>query len=115
MKILVCGGRHYSDRETVFAVLDRVACKHPDLVIIQGGARGADRLAWSWANSRGIETRTFVADWENQGKAAGTIRNKRMLEVGRPDAVIAFPGGVGTAHMVRIANAAKLPVWHPVG
>lgn len=52
----------------------------------------------------------FRADWEQCGRQAGPLRNARMLAEGRPDAVIAFPGGKGTADMVRKARAAGLPV-----
>jgi len=114
MKILVCGGRTYGDRITLFAILDRVLAKHPGLTVIQGGAKGADLLAKAWAEARGIPVETFVADWEHQGRSAGPKRNKRMLEVGQPDAVIAFPGGIGTGHMVGIARKSGVPVWEPI-
>jgi hypothetical protein len=43
------------------------------------------------------------------------IRNTQMLAEGRPDGVVAFPGGRGTANMVRQAAAAGLGVWFPCG
>lgn len=114
MKVLVCGGRTYADRKTVFEILDRVKRKHPAMTIIQGGAKGADAVAWAWATAQKVACETFIADWENQGKSAGTKRNLRMLRVGKPDAVIAFPGGAGTAHMMSIARKAGVCVWEPV-
>lgn len=44
---------------------------------------------------------------------AGPIRNRRMLEQGKPDLVVAFPGGAGTANMVRLTEAAALPLLRP--
>jgi hypothetical protein len=44
------------------------------------------------------------AEWEKFGKKAGFIRNEKMLALGKPDLVVAFPGGVGTAMMVRLAR-----------
>ena len=74
------------------------------MVVIHGGARGADDLARQWGEiSVGIEGVEFRADWTAHGKAAGMIRNQRMLDEGRPDLVVAFPGGRGTADMVRRA------------
>jgi hypothetical protein len=71
---------------------------------------GADSLAAAWAMSRGIPTLAFPADWKKDGKAAGFIRNATMLRDGRPELVVAFPGGKGTAHMVNLARAAGVPV-----
>lgn len=110
-RTLVCGGRDYRCRATVFAVLDRLASDSPwPLVIIHGAARGADTLAAQWAKARGCEAVAFPADWERHGKAAGYLRNQQMLEEGKPDMVVAFAGGRGTAHMVRMARAASVIV-----
>lgn len=109
MKLLVCGGRDYADRARVYATLDKLCPSE----VIQGGARGADRLALDWANSRLIRSQTFTADWERHGKGAGPIRNQTMIDQGRPDAVLAFPGGRGTADMVRRARAAGVRVIEP--
>lgn len=107
-RILVCGGRHFDDG----ALLERTLNEYTDSVrvIIEGGAPGADRLARTWAQMRRIEVLTFYAQWKRDGKAAGPIRNKAMLANGRPDLVIAFEGGRGTADMVRQARAAGVPV-----
>lgn len=106
MRLLVCGGRDYSDLDKVIAVLDSLQ----PTIIIEGGAKGADNLAWRWAKLREVEVRTFKADWQRDGKAAGPIRNQRMLDEGRPDQVLAFPGGRGTADMVRRAELARIQV-----
>jgi hypothetical protein len=105
MKVLVCGGRDYSDRERVFAILDELHRRHNITQIIEGGARGADALARDWANHRGVEVRTFPADWERYGKSAGFRRNQQMLDEGQSDGAVVFPGGRGTADMQRRASA----------
>lgn len=111
MRVLVCGGRNYSDRETVFRTLDRVRAKHPDLEILQGAARGADSLAHEWALAREVVSISVPARWKADGqRSAGPKRNFRMLKHWAPDAVVAFPGGSGTAHMVHIAREAGVPV-----
>ena len=106
MKILVCGGRDYSDWDS----LDVILCAHKPTLIIHGGARGADSLAGWWARCRLVPVRVFPADWSKYGKAAGIIRNKQMLDEGKPDLVIAFPGGRGTANMIEQAKAAGVRV-----
>lgn len=107
MRILVCGGRDYGDKEKVYHILGGLQQVQE---IIEGGARGADSLAEQYANDNSIPVRRFDADWKSFGRAAGPIRNKQMLEEGKPDMVIAFPGGKGTAHMVKIAKEANIPV-----
>jgi hypothetical protein len=107
-RVLVCGGREYPERYRVkFALSDLVPS--PTL-IIHGGAKGADSAASEWAIAVGVEERVFLPLWDKHGRAAGPIRNQRMIDAGRPDLVLAFPGGRGTADMVRRARAAGVPV-----
>ena len=58
----------------------------------------------------GLPCTVFQADWAGLGRKAGPIRNKLMLDEGKPDLVVAFPGGRGTAHMTRIARGAGIEV-----
>lgn len=81
-----------------------------DITIISGAAKGADSAAADWAIVNYANLEEYPADWKTHGKSAGFIRNKQMLEEGKPDYVIAFPGGKGTAMMVDIAKKAKVPV-----
>jgi predicted Rossmann-fold nucleotide-binding protein len=111
MRVLVCGGRDYDDWGEL---CERLALLHADRdikTIIHGGACGADRLAGKFAReSDGIEEIVFPADWNRYGVRAGPIRNRRMLDEGKPDLVVAFRGGRGTADMIRQAKAANVPV-----
>src|ERR1700761_8081446 len=100
LRVLVCGGGGFVDARLLNATLDRVASERGIARVISGGARGADALAVLWAQMRGVPFSEFHADWQTHGRAAGPIRNRRMLEEGAPDLVIAFPGGRGTADMV---------------
>lgn len=110
MRALVCGGRDFSDADFLNAELDRLHRERGFTVLIEGCARGADQLAGLWADSRGVEHLKFPADWERLGRKAGPIRNQQMLREGRPDLVIAFPGGRGTANMIQQARAANVEV-----
>lgn len=108
MKVLVCGGRDWADTDYVYQTLSRIWRDTGFDVLIEGDARGVDRMAGYWARRMRIENRKFPADWKAHGKAAGPIRNAQMLAEGKPDLVIAFPGGAGTADMVRRARAAGI-------
>lgn len=108
-RVLVCGGRDYDDGGAVGATLCALNAEMGIAVIIEGGARGADRLARQWAECAGVPYLTVDADWKKYGKAAGAIRNAEMLKQ-EPTLVVAFPGGRGTADMVRRARAANVEV-----
>lgn len=113
MKILVCGGRDYSSADTWNILEHSVAPEFPSwppTMIIQGGAKGADEGAKEWAKGSGIKCLEFKADWKTHGKSAGPIRNRKMIEQGKPDFVLAFPGGRGTANMIRQAREFNIPV-----
>jgi CubicO group peptidase (beta-lactamase class C family) len=115
MKILVCGGRDYENVSAVRHALTALHVKNPISLIIEGAALGADRLAREWAEISGVPVQTFEAEWKRYGRRAGPLRNKRMLDEGRPDGVVAFPGGAGTANMIDLANACRVKVWRPFG
>lgn len=114
-RVLVCGGRDYDNRERLRRTLDaalegaRVAGKV--VVIIHGNARGADLLADQYAREKSLRVLSFPADWNLHGKRAGPIRNIKMLTESQPHVIIAFKGGNGTAHMVRIGKEAGVPVY----
>lgn len=110
MKVLVCGGRDYSDKLRVWSVLHEIQADTPIKHLIEGGARGADAFAAEWATTtNGVQLVTCSANWDRDGKAAGPIRNIKMLELG-VDLVVAFPGSAGTAHMVESARRRDIPV-----
>jgi len=111
VRVLVCGGRNFTDWQTVRNTLRNLIAERGLITaIIHGGASGADRMAHVFADFQRVPCETFKADWEAHGKAAGPIRNRRMIDEGKPDLVVAFPGGRGTADMIRRAKAAGIEV-----
>ena len=110
MRIVVTGGRDFQDSGQVARALSAVHRKHGITLLIQGGADGADRLCAEWGWDNGIPVGTYNADWRTHGKAAGPMRNQRMIDDGKPDAAVAFKGGRGTADMVGRIRAAAIPV-----
>lgn len=105
---MICGGRDY-DPIKVVAWLDENIKNKPE-AIIHGCATGADTGAAMWASTKLVTQFSFPANWRKHGKAAGPIRNQSMIDHGEPTLVIAFPGGKGTADMVRRAHAARIKV-----
>lgn len=111
MRVLVCGGRDFSDQGLLCKVLGGLVDEFGlDFTIIEGCARGADRMAGVWADIHNKGHLQFPADWDRYGGAAGPKRNQQMLDEGQPDLVIAFPGGTGTSDMIRRATKAGIEV-----
>lgn len=121
-RILVCGGRDFEDYELIRNTLEDVVAKRgwvyddeynmPNVVLIHGGAKGADLLVDQWGVTNWLKIEEYKADWNTYGKSAGMIRNRQMLEEGKPDLVVAFPTkkSVGTWGMVKIAREAGVEV-----
>ena len=123
MRVIVCGGRDYgknpdgsnndAEMDFLFNFLTKLLIKHPDMVVIQGEARGADRLAKNWAEFINVPVVSFPANWVLYGKLAGPIRNLQMIQEGKPDLVVAFRGGAGTRNMIKQAMQYDIEVLTP--
>lgn len=110
MRVIVCGGRDYRNGAFIWRKLDELHSAKKFTALMQGGATGADHIAKEWASTKiGLERWVCKADWEKHGKAAGPIRNAKMLEW-KPDLVVAFPDpeteSRGTWNMVKLAREA---------
>lgn len=111
IRVLVCGGRDYRDADRMARELDAIHAQFGIAMVIHGGAPGADSLAVVWAKSQpNVATLGFYPNWGMEGRAAGPLRNARMLAEGKPDLVLAFPGGRGTDDMKRRARDARIPL-----
>lgn len=109
-KVVVAGGRDFSDYELLKSYLDEFLADKEDIQIVSGGASGADTLGEKYAMEKNLSIRVFLADWQQFGKSAGYKRNAQMAEYG--DACVAFWDGKskGTKHMIDLANTFKLTV-----
>lgn len=111
-RVLVCGGRAYSNYDVVRYNIGLLVQAHGgNLIICEGGANGADTLARKVADEIGVNCITYWANWRKYGKSAGPIRNRLMFEHFQPHLVMAFPGGRGTANMCSIAETANTKVF----
>lgn len=117
MRILVCGSRGWANHSTTYIRIREVLQKklsppYESSVIIHGNAPCVDKLSGVVAQDLGCQVEAYPADWVNLGRGAGLIRNKRMLDQGKPDLVLAFWDGTsrGTKHMIDLATKAGIPV-----
>ena len=123
--LLVCGGRTlglptpsklapepHAERWAAKHCLGQMAARMIITAVRHGAARGADELAGEWARECALPEEPMPADWNAHGRGAGHRRNAAMLaREPRPVACVAFPGGRGTADMVKRCKAAGVPVW----
>lgn len=104
-KVIVAGGRDFNDYELLKSKLDYVLQKKlPNVTIVSGTARGADRLGEKYATERGLEVVKFPAEWDKYGKSAGYRRNAEMADYA--DGCVCFWDGKsrGTKHMIDLAK-----------
>lgn len=111
MRVLVCGGREFDDWRLLDNVLREVHQVRQISCVIEGEAKGADFLARVWAKYMDIPLDPYPADWKTHKHYAGPIRNQYMLDHGKPEYAVAFPGGSGTRDMITRLNASSVPVW----
>ncbi|MBO5745507.1 MAG: DUF2493 domain-containing protein [Clostridia bacterium] len=83
--------------------ISRIRKEHT-IVIISGGASGADAIGEKYAERNGFEVERYPAEWNKYGRSAGPKRNEQMASV--CDFVICFWDGKskGTKSMIRYAN-----------
>lgn len=131
LRFAVTGGRGYGNKPYVWAAWDRVLRERGPFILVSGQCEtGADRFSEEWAGERGITVDPFPAKWDDTqapgavvrrrrngqpyNLLAGFWRNQEMVDSGL-DGCVAFPGGTGTADMVRRCEAAGVKVWKPYG
>ncbi len=106
---LVVGSRTFNNYDLMKDKLDNILKNHHDIVIVSGGAKGADTLAERYAKEKGYQIVVFKADWDKNGKSAGYKRNRQMhqyISKVKNRGIVAFWDGQskGTAHNFELAK-----------
>jgi hypothetical protein len=113
MRILVCGDRFWWDEKKMQEVFDDIVYDYENVTIIEGEAKGADLMARKLALECGLDVEGYPANWNKHKKAAGAIRNRKMLDQ-RIDKVIAFHSDIenskGTKDCITEAKRRGIPV-----
>ena len=113
MRIVIAGSRGFTDYQIAKAYIDFCLSnirRENEIVILSGGAKGADTLGEQYAKENGFEIERYLADWDTYGKSAGPRRNRIMAEV--CDCVICFWDGEsrGTRSMIEYAKEYGKPI-----
>lgn len=109
MRLAIVGGRDFTDYSLMLRIINQYFVYY-ELIIVSGGANGADTLAKTLALEYDLAYVEFPADWDKYGKSAGYRRNKQIVDA--CDMVLAFWDGQskGTKHTIDLAIEAKKPV-----
>ena len=127
-RVLVTGSRYLTDGSQVWDALDAQVEQYGEIIVIEGGAPGADQAAAAYAFSHDVYHEQYPADWERECDArcyhkprtkngrhycpmAGHLRNQKMIDLGA-DVCLAFPmrDSRGTRDCMKRAEAAGIPV-----
>lgn len=103
MRVAIVGSREYSD---INAIVEYINSLPEDTIVVTGGARGVDQIAEAAARKRGLKVAIHLADWDTFGKAAGQIRNQKVVD--DCDKLVAFWDGTspGTKGAISLASKA---------
>ena len=104
MKVIIAGSRTFTNYDLLKTSLAGLSITE----VVSGTARGADKLGERYARENNIPIKQFPADWVNNGKSAGYIRNEQMVRY--TDSCVVFWDGksLGTADMINLATKYKL-------
>lgn len=112
-RVIVTGARDWNPVGIARLIVESLYQKHKHLTIIQGEASGVDSTFKAVAREYDIAIVGYPADWDAYKKAAGPIRNKRMVDSGA-DLCIAvhynLDSSKGTKGCVALARASGIPV-----
>lgn len=111
-RVIIAGSRTFSNYRLMVEKCDAVLYNKfytHDIIIVSGGAKGADQCGERYAQDRRLKVEVYPAEWDKYGSAAGPIRNRQMADIA--DALIAFWDGKssGTRNMIELAKAKPLP------
>ena len=107
MKTIIAGGRDFQDMAALRTAV--AACGWTITEVVSGGARGADAIGELYAQESGLPVKRFNPNWASFGKMAGPVRNRQMAQ--HAQALIALPGGRGTANMIKQAREFGLKIF----
>lgn len=120
MKVIIAGTRYKdADQRVPFddynLVAEAVARSGFNITeVVSGCAIGADRLGERWAASNSIPVKEMPAtpaDWDQYGKAAGPMRNRRMAEYADAAIVVWDGKSPGSRNMVENMIRRKKPYY----
>ena len=96
-RVMVAGSRGFDDYTLLAASLDRLLVGRENVVIVSGGAKGADQLGEQYATERYHQVERHLPDWKRYRRGAGMMRNGRIADVS--DLAVVFGTGRAGAQL----------------
>ena len=108
MNIAIIGSRKFTDYEFLKSEMEKFISEYSfdEVVIVSGGAKGADSLAEKFANEKVYKTLIFQPEWEKYEREACRLRNTQIVE--NAEVVFAFWDGTSPGTKDSIEKAKKL-------
>lgn len=125
-RVIIAGGRNFKHGEKHYEWIEKILSKKLDIEFVDGNATGADEINKIMADRLLAGRKDFPADWDDietdkpcvvryrsdgtpYNVLAGYNRNQEMAEYasaveGEKGALILFPGGKGSADMLKRAK-----------
>lgn len=109
-RVIIAGSRNFNDFELLEKKMLYFLQNKKNIIVLCGGARGADDLGRQFAEMHDFMVEMFPADWKKFGKRAGVVRNREMAK--SASACVVFWDGQsrGTANMIEEAKRAGIPL-----
>jgi hypothetical protein len=110
-KILIAGSRDFDDYEYLEVQMNYILHEiikedevWDNVIILSGGARGADKLGEQFADVYDFGIEQHIPDWNKHGRKAGILRNKVMVD--KADLVVVFWDGKsrGSKHVIEYSK-----------
>ena len=82
--VLIAGCRSFEDYSVAKKYIDmclKNIRKEYKIIIISGGAKGADKLGERYAHENRMKCIYYYPDWERYGKSAGPRRNSETVKI----------------------------------
>lgn len=116
MRVLIFGSRDWTDQFPIWCVLNGYRSDDLPMTLVNGRGRGADAIAWEWAKLNSVDRDPYPAEWTKLGRAAGPIRNQRMVDEGKPEVAWGFvtrplPASRGSFDMAQRLWAANIETY----
>jgi hypothetical protein len=121
VRLLVCGGRDFTDHGLITSCLTRILVERGIDCIIEGECPtpdNPDKFAASWADAHDIPVHRcpVVRSIDGPWPAAGPRRNRRMRDTHHPTFGLAFPRangtwGSGTLGMIHLLEEIGVRTW----
>jgi hypothetical protein len=109
-RVLVSGSLSFDDYELLCATLDRLLTRKENVVIVSGGAKGAELLGERYAQERGLGSKQILADWATYGRGAKVIRNAQLIDAADCAAFFWDGKNKGVGEAIERAEAKGIPV-----